>query len=326
LVSTALLSAAIVLAVWTMVAHVELLNLPTGMLALSWFLIPAGVAALLFQQLLLALNRIAAFNVLEIVGRLIVVGASFVFLVAVVRDPSSFLVASVLSFGVVALLAGGLLTRQPAIRVVRQVALLREQIGFGLRVYVAGLLSFLVLRSDLLLVQGLRGPIDTGLYATAVTLADAVYIVPVTLGMILFPRLASEPSDAARRALAMRAMRVVGLFSVAIVVPAGVLGAAATTLLFGAAFGPAATPLLLLLPGLIALSMSTLLMNYFAASGMPGVTLIPSAAGLLVNVVLNVALLPTSGIAGSALASTVAYTVMFGLAIRIYQDRGKQSE
>ena len=63
------------------------------------------------------------------------------------------------------------------------------------------------------------------------------------------------------------------------------------------------------------LAASMMLMNYYAAVGMPRVVVVAPLLGLLINIALNVALLPVMGIVGASIASSVAYGAMLAVAI-----------
>ena len=53
-----------------------------------------------------------------------------------------------------------------------------------------------MLRIDVLMVQYMRGPEQVGYYSVAVSMADLLYMVPSTVGVLLFPRLSAMPTRA----------------------------------------------------------------------------------------------------------------------------------
>ena len=67
---------------------------------------------------------------------------------------------------------------------------------------------------------------------------------------------------------------------------------------------------MILLPGMIFLSVHTIVMHYFYAIGAPAITILAPAVGSTLNVALNLALIPVAGAAGAAFASSVAYAIM----------------
>jgi O-antigen/teichoic acid export membrane protein len=288
-------------------------SLPPPVLAVALVGIPIGLAWLLLQNLLLGLQRIRDYNLFEVGARATGVAATIAIVVAGLSSPIAFLAVgtSLLFIFTVALvlrlrvLADRRLS--PSLQVVREFG------GFGLKAYSSALISFLVLRLDLLLVEQFQGLTAAGYYSIAVAIADLVYMLPVVVGMLLFPRLSRIESPLKQALLA----RSVALRTAAIMIPlvivAGVLASPAIELLYGSEFTPATPALLWLLPGIAALSVHTIVMNYCAALGNPRVILIAPTIGLVVNLALNLVLIPPYGIVGASLSSTIAYSLMLAI-------------
>lgn len=70
-------------------------------------------------------------------------------------------------------------------------------LAYGLRAYLAILASFLVIRIDLLLVNSYLGAHEAGLYSVTATIADGLFVLPMVVGLNLFPRIArGDPTEA----------------------------------------------------------------------------------------------------------------------------------
>ena len=187
---------------------------------------------------------------------------------------------------------------------------LRMGLGYGVRAYLGSLFAFLVLKSDILLVKYLRGASETGYYAIAVGLADILMMLPSVVGTVLFPRLAAAPDVATKWALARR---VLAWMAPAVPLALGATLLAARPLIrfaYGSAFAPSYVAVAWLLPGIGCLAINTVFMNLFASCGMPLVVTLSPLAALVVNVALNLVLVPRVGFVGAAVSSTVAYALM----------------
>jgi O-antigen/teichoic acid export membrane protein len=288
--------------VWPSAAPVE-----GGLLLLSLAWIPVGLAYLLLQNLLIGIGDVRSFNSAEIGNRVLsVLLVGVVVLLGAVRPETVFLAALAALAVAVAWMLRRLCVRFGA-RLALSVPLFRENVRYGLKAYAAAMFAFVVLRSDLLLVQYLLGPEQVGYYSIAVTIADQLYMLPVVVGTILFPRLSGMPGDAERWAYARRVSLWVGAGMTAFAVVVGLAAGPLIRLLFGASFLPAVPALLWLLPGIVMLSVNTIYMNYFASTGMPPVTILAPAAAALFNVGLNLALIPRLGIVGASISSVAAY-------------------
>jgi O-antigen/teichoic acid export membrane protein len=185
-------------------------------------------------------------------------------------------------------------------------ALADEGIRYGIRAYPAGVVSFLNLRSDQFLLGYLAGTASVGIYSVAVTVAELLLFFPRSLATALMPRITGADSVSAKHMAASACRHTVGgaLISVAVLVPIGLL----IPVLFGEAYRPSVVPFFLLLPGLAAYALAPVLSTYFSGQlGRPIVTSLFAGMSLALDVLLVWALVPRLGVAGAALASTLAY-------------------
>jgi O-antigen/teichoic acid export membrane protein len=302
-----------------------LIPLDGPLLAVAAVGIPLGLAALLLQNLLLGLQRVRDYNVLEIGSRALGVGATLGLIGAGVVSPIAFMVAGTVVGVVILGITADRLRRLAGSIAGADLGVLRTYSAFGARAYLAALASFLVIRLDLFLVEGFLGFGAAGQYSVAVALADLVYSLPVVIGTLLFPRLARMESDAERPSdTAMVAKRVLVLMALACGT-AAILAPFGIRLLYGAEFIPAVPAFVWLLPGIALLSVHTVYMNYFAAVGLPAIALVAPAVGLGANVVMNVVLLPRAGVVGAAIASTLAYGLMLVASAGLFARRARWS-
>ncbi len=285
------------------------------LLALALSAMPLGLTYLLIQNLLLGIHEVRVFNLLEICSKVGIV-ALLLLVILVGRVSAEWLFGTtVLGMGVTCLVALIALRRRLVVSPRVVLPLLLEQGRYGLKAYLAALASFLVIRADLLMVQYLRGSAAAGFYSIAVALSDMVYMFPVVVGTILFPKLAGMSDGDARRRLTGQVARGVGGIMILMVGVSAVLARPAVHFLFGREFLPAVPAFLWLLPGILALSVHTILMNYCAAIGMPWVTVFAPFLALVVNLGLNAVLIPRLGIVGASLASVVTYGLMLSVSL-----------
>jgi len=295
------------------------------LLTLSLACIPFGLAYLLLQNLLIGIQDIRSYNMIELGQRvlsLLMVGA--VILLHIVNVEAIYLT------GLITLIASLLWTlRRLRIRLLPfpspSVSLFKENLRYGMKAYVAALFAFLVLRADLLIIQYMRGAEQAGFYSIAVAVADLVYLLPVIVGTILFPRLSAMSSDQDRWRFARVVARWVGLMMLVIAGVVALVAEPLVGLLYGRSFLPAVPALIWLMPGIVMLSINTIYMNYFASTGMPLITVYSPAAAAVLNIVLNIELIPEYGIVGASIASTVAYGMMFAISVAYLTSKGVRS-
>ena len=97
------------------------------------------------------------------------------------------------------------------------------------------------------------------------------------------------------------------------------LGHWAILWVFGPPFTGAYPALVLLLPGFVALALQGLLGQYFASRGFPVFLSAYWLLGLIVNVALNLLLVPRFGLLAAAGSSSVAYGLVFSLMLRRFR-------
>jgi O-antigen/teichoic acid export membrane protein len=98
-------------------------------------------------------------------------------------------------------------------------------------------------------------------------------------------------------------------------------GWAVIPLVFSPAFAASYLPMILLLPGSALLGASAVLSNELVARGFPGTVSLAALAAFLLTVVLDLALIRAFGMAGAAVASSLAYAAYALAVIALYLGR-----
>ncbi len=198
--------------------------------------------------------------------------------------------------------------------------LFRYLLADGLRIHLGGVAIFLASRANLFVANAFLGKAEVGFLYVAITLAELIWFISVAAETVLYPQVARmTEGDAAvltarvcRQILALSALGAAVLF---IAAPAAVL------LYGGHAFLPAVTPLRLLLPGIVALTISKTLSALWVRKGwFLMLALLAGGTGVL-SLILNALLIPRLGTSGAALATTIPYVLNAGASITIYWRR-----
>jgi O-antigen/teichoic acid export membrane protein len=268
--------------------------------------VPAALAALFLQSVLLGGGRMVAYNAIEVGQAALTLAALLVGLVAF--DLQITGVLAVLTASRYAAAVSYVLALRTRLRLPDR-TLARRMLAYGSRIYVALLVSFLVIRLDLLLVNGYLGATEAGLYSVAATLADGMFVLPMVVGLNLFPRVARS-GEHQETAEVFRSVAVLyGLLCLA-TIP---LAEPAIRLFFGADFAGATDLYYWLLPGIFSLGLLTILSQHFAGRGFPVQAMAIWFVGLALNIAINLAFLPGRGAWVASLASSIAYTVLLAL-------------
>lgn len=284
-------------------------GIPISLVVIALLIIPFGLLSMLGQNILLGLQRIKALNGFEFAQALVGLLAVTVLLVLLGLGVLSVIVLStVLSF-LLSLVIFRYLRGIEKSRLAFDMSLFKQMARYGLKAYLAASFSFLVIRFDMLMVNYFLGAGDAGVYSITANAADILYMLPMSIGMILFPQVAGMEQGGweftKRVAVGTAGIMVVICAVVALIARPFI------TFFYGEPFAGAADALLWLLPGIFALSIQTIFMNYFVAIGLPLYAVFYHFAGFISNVILNIFLIPNYGINGATLASTLSYSLIF---------------
>lgn len=272
-------------------------------------IIPCHLFSLMHMELLRGQGRMGAWNLLRlsqaVTYPLLIIG----FWLGGHGDLGGFTWAFLLSHLPAALIptwvaaqAGWVSLRAPG-------ATLRALIGYGLQSHVGAMVNLLNLQLDRMIMALTLDPTQLGLYAVAVTLAQATYTLAGSVAMVAWPRAAAAPDPAAkalvigqylRLALALMLMATAGL----LVLAPWLLG-----LLFGAEFVVASDALRLLVVGSIPIVIREFFIMALKACEKP----LWVGHGELITLAVNAGLLfwlvPAYGLLGAAVVYVLVRSV-----------------
>lgn len=170
---------------------------------------------------------------------------------------------------------------------------------------------------DQLVLSQLVPPADLGRYAIAVS----VTMIPVPLvsaiGNVAFPRLAARQvvtADGSRMQLAAAAASA-GI-AAAILLPIALSAYWVIPAVFGPAYRSAVPLLWILTPGGIFLATGQVVGDLLRGLNRPGLVATAQGLAAIGTVILLLALLPSTGVAAAAIASTVAYGTALAVMVR----------
>jgi len=231
---------------------------------------------------------------------------------------TGFLVAKVVAAGTVALVGFVVLARE--------VSLPRTLSGRPGSFPTAEVLSFnglnvvLVLllmahyHVDVLMLRTMAGSEQTGYYKAALSLAQYMWLVPISLQTLLLHSTSSLWSRGERERvgdLAATVTRYVFLLTALLAVGVVALADRFVPLYFGREFLVIVGPLLVLLPGAMGFALARPLYGINQARGHLPPVILATGVAAVPNVVLNYLLIPSHGMVGAAVATSTGYGTMF---------------
>ncbi len=191
--------------------------------------------------------------------------------------------------------------------------LIAASIGFGLMPYFVSWVMNLIMRADVFLVKSYLTTADVGLYSVGTNLAEKIWILPEALSMALFAQAAREQGEGAKRSRTPQVVRV-SAFCTSIGCGLLILFAPWVILAInGPRFEASIAAFRILMPGVGMMAVYQLLNADLVARRRSDITLTAFLAALILNIGLNLYLIPRWGIEGAALSSSVAYAAGTGI-------------
>jgi O-antigen/teichoic acid export membrane protein len=222
---------------------------------------------------------------------------------------------AILAFGLSALLSlvvGLILTRRTVpldLQFDRQFT--GQALRFGSKSYLQNLIGHLHYRLDvyllaLILGDTAQGAAQVAFYIVATSIAEFAFYIPDSVGTVLFPKLSAE-GDERIHALTAEVTRhtflATGLAGLAL----AVAGSWLIPLVYGSDYQAAIAPLLLLLPGILAMAVYKVISRNFTSRNRQQVSVLAAGLALAVNLGLNLYFIPRWGVSGAALSSSLSY-------------------
>ncbi|MGE5107203.1 MAG: polysaccharide biosynthesis C-terminal domain-containing protein [Sphingobacteriales bacterium] len=189
--------------------------------------------------------------------------------------------------------------------------------SYSLITVVTNFIQFLAYRIDYWILDYYKGEKELGVYSVSVKLVQLFWILPILFAGVLFPGTAAQRKEFGQERIVsiLRFMNTINLIS-------GLIAFFFITwflpFFFGEEYADGIMPFRWLLPGIILFCNTTILAAYFAGKNQLKVNLVGSGLCLIIILTLDVLLIPSLGVSGAAIASSIGYGVSGFYYIRKY--------
>lgn len=189
----------------------------------------------------------------------------------------------------------------------------RKLLRFNLFSFLLILLTTSLYHADILLLRTLTSSQETGYYRGALVIAEFLWFVPKTFQTVFLysasemwsneeaDRITSLISKTTRYNISLTLLLVIGL---------GALAGDFIPLYFGEEFTPATSYLLLLLPGALGFAIARPIFAIGQGKGSLRILVLATGISAVLNILLNLVLIPRYGATGAAVATSISYGSM----------------
>jgi O-antigen/teichoic acid export membrane protein len=279
-------------------------------LTLSMCYIPFALGYFYFQGLLLGTHQIRKYNFLEIINRYVPL-AALAFLVWIGKVTSTTVLAGVLFGQIVACLwAWGILYRTTDGMAVSW-PLMGNMFRYGIKIHLATVFSFLLLRADLLMVAHMRNAEEAGYYSLATSLAEYMGLPAFVVGTILLPHLSVLNDTKRKFQMMLHWLGGVSVVTIPLFVFAGFLGHPIIRWVCGPRYLPSLPGFLWLLPGVYFLGLSCVSVQFITSIGYKLSVSAVWFLALVLNLSGNFYAIHRYGFVGASIMSSICYGLVF---------------
>ena len=179
---------------------------------------------------------------------------------------------------------------------------------YSLKAHVSNVMTYLNTNFGSYVVQGSYGGGNFGVYSTAVTMMQQVWILPDAVSQVIMSRIASMKEQNDKLKLTLISSKIVTYVTIVSAVLLVWVANVFVPKIFPMYVG-ALAPLKYLIVGSVFISYAKVLTNSISAYGRPELNIIPTALGIFANILFSFLLIPLMGVNGVAMATSISLTI-----------------
>lgn len=283
------------------------------------FVVPFGFFSQMAVAFQLADSKVRVLNVQNLITS---VGFLFGFILAVVvfhLGITGMLVAWACSYVGSGVFAAIKLKPYAAERGVVAPGRIKEQVIFGLKASASTLVALLNFRIDIFIVMFVLGLKALGVYSIAVGGGELMWALTGTLWQSAFGRINSG-SRAESANLTAKCVRHSMVLVLTICLLLYFVGPSLIVAVYGKAFAGAGPVLRVLLPGIVAYSMTPFFMTFFSQQlGKPTLPMLILGISTVICATITLATIRPLGIIAGAIGTSVSYFTVFVISVILFQ-------
>lgn len=172
-----------------------------------------------------------------------------------------------------------------------------------------GLSVMIYMKIDQIMLGEMIGDTAVGIYSAATRISEVWYFIPLAIASSFAPSIyaAKEETESLYYGRVEKLLRLLVSISILVAVPMSFLSQPLVTMIFGSSYASAGSILSIHIWANVFISMKVATFNWFIAEGLNHLILQRALVGAIMNVVLNLFLIPAYSGVGAALATVISY-------------------
>ncbi|MCY1714129.1 polysaccharide biosynthesis C-terminal domain-containing protein [Caproiciproducens galactitolivorans] len=253
-------------------------------------------------------NKFSAYNIITLIQRILT--TLFAFSVFFWKTPMVIILSSILIMVVMIFMCISVLRRSPEQEIAEEddiVVSAGSIVKYSLKSHVSNILTYLNTYAANFIVKGYFKVAALGVYSFASTLMEQVWLLPNAVSMVIMSRIAGMKVQEDKVKLTLMSCKIVTYITFVCAFLLTWVAQVFVPIVFPK-YVAAVPALRILIVGSIFITYAKVLANSIAAYGKPELNIISTAIGVVFNIILSFLLIPSMGIDGAALSTSISLT------------------
>lgn len=199
-----------------------------------------------------------------------------------------------------------------------EIGIMKGILRLGLVYAATAMIAILNYKADIVLLERYSTPYQLGIYSKGAALVELLWQIPTVLSTITFSRSAAAKDPRAFSLKVCGLLRFAGILIIILSVIFYFTAGFVINTMYGKAFADSVSVIRILLPGVMLMTIYKVLYMDIAGKGKPWKSMEAMLPAVAVNIILNYIWIPKYGANGSAMASSVSYSISAIIFLIIY--------
>lgn len=184
----------------------------------------------------------------------------------------------------------------------------------------SGVAVTVYMKIDQIMLAEMIGTSEVGIYSAAARLSEGCYFIPIIIASSLFPSIVKSKgiSEKPYQESMQRLYDIMVWTSLAVIVPVMLISSQLTALFYGEAYRQASTILSIHILASVFVFLGVARTKWLVTEGLTKFSFLTSGIGAILNVVMNLYLIPLYGGVGAAVATVVSYAMAVYVSCFLY--------
>jgi O-antigen/teichoic acid export membrane protein len=186
---------------------------------------------------------------------------------------------------------------------------LKQLVVLGFYNQIAVFTQMLSFRISYYILNQYYGTDSVGLYANAITVAESVWLIARSMGMVQYSKIVNTREKQFSLNLTYRMLRACFGISLVLLIIMAFIPDAVYGFVFGKEFTALQSLIRMLAPGILFFACAIIMLNYFSGTGRQYINAVAGSAGLVVTLLLGFFIIPLYGLQGAAATASISYGI-----------------